>query len=92
MSSRPEYRWTPEGRLSALRNGVTRAEVIDALYSPQRHENRIGDLLIAVVGLTGTARVVTVVAEREGPGWPYGIIRARPADAAEIAIWRENTR
>ena len=46
-----EYSWTDAGKISAARHGVTEREVVEALYSPQRIENRIGTLLLAVAGL-----------------------------------------
>jgi hypothetical protein len=51
-----EYGWTEAGKASAARHGVAEREVVDALYSPQRIEHRIGGLLLAVAGLAGSAR------------------------------------
>jgi hypothetical protein len=53
-----EYGWTDAGQGSAARNGVTEREVVDALYSSQRIEHRIGTLLLSVAGLADTSRVI----------------------------------
>jgi hypothetical protein len=45
-----EYAWTEAGKVSASDHGVTEREAIEALYSPQRIENEIGALLLAVAG------------------------------------------
>jgi uncharacterized DUF497 family protein len=86
-----EYVWTDLGMASAARHGVTPHEVVDALYSPQRIENEIGDSLLAVAGLTETARVIVVLCDRLG-GETYAIAAARPANREEIAQWLEGTR
>jgi hypothetical protein len=39
---------------------------VDALYSSQRIEHRIGTLLLAVAGLADTSRVIVVVCDRVG--------------------------
>jgi hypothetical protein len=86
-----EYVWTDLGIGSAARHDVTPHEVVDALYSPQRIENAIGSALLAVAGLTETARVVVVLCERLG-GETYAIAAARPANPEEIIQWLEGTR
>lgn len=53
-----EYAWTEAGKASASRHDVSEQEAIEALYSPQRIENHIGSLLLAVAGLADTARVI----------------------------------
>jgi hypothetical protein len=45
-----EYAWTDAGKASASDHGVTEYEVVEARYSPQRIENEIGILLLAVAG------------------------------------------
>jgi hypothetical protein len=87
-----EYGWTEAGKASIVRNGVTEREVVDALYSPQRIEHRIGALLLAVAGLADTARVVVVLSERVGRADSYAILAARPATPEEIKLWMERTR
>jgi len=87
-----EYSWTEDGKISASRHGVTEREVVEALYSPQRIENRIGTLLLAVAGLADTARVIVVLCERTGKADSYAILAARPATPEEIKEWMEGTR
>jgi hypothetical protein len=66
--------------------------VVDALYSRQRIEHLIGGLLLAVAGLTDSARVIVVLCERIGKVNSYAILAARPANPEEIKLWREGTR
>jgi hypothetical protein len=87
-----DYLWTDPGKASAARNGVTEREVVDALYSPQRFENRIGTLLLAIAGLADTARVILVLCERAGNLSNYAILEARPATPDEIKQWMEGTQ
>jgi hypothetical protein len=87
-----EYGWTEAGKASAARHGVTEREVVDALYSPQRIEHRIGGLLLAVAGLAESARVIVVLCERIGKVDSYAILAARPATPEEIKLWMEGTR
>jgi hypothetical protein len=63
-----------------------------AAYSPQRIENNIGTLLLAVAGLADTARVIVVMCERVGKVNSYAILAARPATPEEIKLWMEGTR
>jgi uncharacterized DUF497 family protein len=87
-----EYSWTDAAKTSAARHGVTETEVVEALYSPQRIENNIGTLLLAVAGLADTARVIVVMCERVGKVNSYAILAARPATPEEIKLWMEGTR
>ncbi|MFG2043170.1 hypothetical protein [Dactylosporangium sp. NPDC048998] len=87
-----EYGWTDAGKGGAARSGVTEHEVVDALYSSQRIENRIGTLLVAVAGLADTSRVIVVLCERVGKVNSYAILAARPATPEEIKQWMEGTR
>jgi hypothetical protein len=87
-----EYGWTDAGKGSAARNGVTEREVVDALYSSQRIEHRIGTLLLSVAGLADTSRVIVVMCERIGKVNSYAILAARPATPEEIKLWMEGTR
>lgn len=87
-----EYGWTDVGKRSAARNGVTEREVVDALYSSQRIEHRIGTLLLAVAGLADSSRVIVVVCERVGKVNSYAILAARPATPEETKLWMEGTR
>jgi hypothetical protein len=87
-----EYGWTEAGKGSAARNGVAESEVVDALYSSQRIEHRIGTLLLAVAGLADTSRVIVVVCERVGKANSFAIRAARPANPEEIKQWMEGTR
>jgi hypothetical protein len=87
-----EYCWTDVGKASAARHAVTEREAVEALYSPQRIENQIGTLLLAVAGLADTARVVVVMCERIGKVNSYAILAVRPATPEEIKMWMEGTR
>jgi len=87
-----EYGWTDAGKASAARHGVTEPETVEALYSPQRIENQVGTLLLAVAGLADTARVIVVLCERVGKVNSYAILAARPATPEEIKQWMEGTR
>lgn len=87
-----EYAWTEVGKASATRHGVTEKEAIDALYSSQRIEDTIGTLLLAVAGLAGTARVITVLCERIGNVDSFAILAVRPATPQEVKAWTEATR
>ena len=71
---------------------MTEREVVDALYSSQRIEHRIGTLLLSVAGLADTSRVVVVLCERIGKVNSYAILAARPANPEEIKLWMEGTR
>lgn len=77
---------------SATGHGVTEREAIGALYSPQRIENEIGTLLLAVVGLAETSRVIVVLCERIAKVNSYAILAVRPATPVEISLWMEGTR
>jgi hypothetical protein len=87
-----EYGWTDAGKTSAAQHAVTQREVVDALYSAQRIEHRIGALLLAVAGLADTSRVIVVLCERVGKANSYAILAARPATPEEIKQWMEGTR
>ncbi|WBB96164.1 MULTISPECIES: hypothetical protein [unclassified Solwaraspora] len=87
-----EYGWTEAGKISAARHGVSERETVEALYSPQRIENHIGTLLLAVAGLADTARVIMVLCERVGKVNSYAILAARPATPEEVKQWMEGTR
>ena len=87
-----EYGWTDAGKASAARHGVTEREAVEALYSPQRIENHVGSLLLAVAGLADTARVIVVLCERASKVNSYAILAARPATPEEIKLWMEGTR
>jgi hypothetical protein len=68
---------------------VTEREVVDALYSPQRIEDRIGSLLLAVAGLADSARVIVVLCERIGKVNGYAILAAIPATLRRSSCgWR----
>ncbi|GAA2611292.1 hypothetical protein GCM10010399_47670 [Dactylosporangium fulvum] len=60
-----EYLWTDEGLAVARRRKVSLEEVDQALHAPPglRFERRIGDLLLVVMGMAGSARVVAVICE-----------------------------
>lgn len=87
-----EYGWTEAGKASAARHGVSERETVEALYSPQRIENHIGTLLLAVAGLADTARVIMVLCERVGKVSSYAILAARPATPDEVKQWMEGTQ
>jgi hypothetical protein len=87
-----EYSWTDVGKASAARHEVTERETVEALYSPQRIENPIGTLLLAVAGLADTARIIVVICERIGKVNSYVILAVRPATPEEIKMWMEGTR
>lgn len=86
-----EYAWTDAGKVSASDHGVTEREAVEALYSPQRIENEIGALLLAVAGLAGTSRVIVVLCERFGGVNGFAILAVRPATSDEIKLWMEGT-
>ena len=86
-----EYSWTDAGKTSAAHHDVTEREVVEALYSPQRIENGIGTLLVAIAGLADTARVIVVLCERISKVNSYAIVAARPATPEEIKLWMEGT-
>lgn len=87
-----EYGWTDAGKASAVRHDVSEREAIEALYSAQRIENQLGTLLLAVAGLTDTARVITVLCERIGKVNSYAVLAVRPATPEEVKQWMEGTR
>ncbi|MCZ7436641.1 hypothetical protein O7598_09585 [Micromonospora sp. WMMC241] len=87
-----EYAWTEAGKASASRHDISEQEAIEALYSPQRIENHIGSLLLAVAGLADTARVIMVLCERFGKVNSYGILAVRLATPDEVKQWMEGTR
>ena len=87
-----EYGWTDAGKISATKHGVTEREVVDALYSPQRIEHQVGDLLLAVAGLADSLRVIVVLCERVGAVNTWAIIAARPASSDETKLWMEGTQ
>ena len=93
MQVEREYAWTEAGKASAFDHGVAESEVIEALYSPQRIENEIGPLLLAVAGLADTSRVIVVLCERVAsvPSF-FAITAVRPATPEEIKLWVEGTR
>jgi hypothetical protein len=91
-----EYGWSDAGKVSATVNGVTEREVVDTLFSSQRLEHQVGDLLLAVAGLAGTLRVIIVLCERAAAGtvWSgntWAVIAARPATTDETKLWLEGT-
>jgi uncharacterized DUF497 family protein len=86
-----EYAWTDAGKASASDHGVTEYEVVEAPYSPQRIENEIGTLLLAVAGLANTSRVIVVLCERIASMSSFAIVAARPATPEEIKLWLEGT-
>ncbi|MGI5186421.1 hypothetical protein ACQEVZ_60325 [Dactylosporangium sp. CA-152071] len=61
-----EFLWTDEGLAVARRRNVALEEVDQALHAPPglRFERRIGDLLLVVMGMAGSARVVAVIREQ----------------------------
>jgi hypothetical protein len=87
-----EYAWTDAGKGSAADHGVSESEAIEALYSPQRIENEIGSLLLAVAGLADSSRVIMVLCERIANLNTFAIIAVRPATPEEIKLWMEGTR
>lgn len=80
------------GKGSAADHGVTEREAIEALYSPQRIENEIGTLLLAVAGLANTSRVIVVLCERIANVNSFAIVAVRPATPEEIKLWIGGTR
>lgn len=91
MSSRT-YAWSPEGLADAAKSGVDTAEVIDALYTTQAFEHRVGDLLLYVFGLAQTGRVITVTVRRAEDSFVYRVMAARESSAAELMEWERRTR
>ncbi|HET8682303.1 MAG TPA: hypothetical protein VFM54_10575 [Micromonosporaceae bacterium] len=85
-----EYVWTDVGKAKAVANGVSLAEVSDALHAPKGlyYERTIGDLLLIVMGMAETGRVVAVVCDRIDSTQIYKIISAHPLSGTDLDQWR----
>ena len=70
---------------------MSEKEAIEALYSSQRIENTSGTLLLAVAGLAGTARVITVLWSGSERSTAFAILAVRPATPEEVKQWMEGT-
>ena len=89
MVSEREYVWTEPGLANARHNKVGLDEVEQALFAPPglRFERRIGDLLLVVMGMAGTARVIAVLCDGLAV-LAYEIVSARPLAGADLDEWR----
>ncbi len=90
-----EYRWPPTG-VSDMRDGLTRAEVVEALYAPValRMDNRApaaAPTLLAVCAPTNDGRLIIVVCTRTEPTGVWTIAGARAATDTERMMWRKYT-
>jgi hypothetical protein len=84
-----EYRWTEEGRRSAIVHDVALAGVVQALYSNRQYSNAAESLLV-LCGEADTGRIVTILLERFDLRLDvYSVIGARSANDAELAEWRK---
>ncbi len=74
----------------AARNKVSLDEVEQALYAPEglRFERHIGDLLLVVMGMAGSARVIVVLCDRMERTTTYKILSARALAGTELDEWR----
>jgi hypothetical protein len=89
------YQW-PAGGTADLRDGLTTAEVVEALYAPVtlRMDNRMplrAPTFLASCAPTGQQRLVVVVCTRTDPDGPWTIVGAREAGMNERAMWRKYT-
>jgi hypothetical protein len=94
-----EYRWPPTG-VPDLREGLTRAEVVEALYAPiaLRMDNRApasAPTFLAVCAPTECAptdagRLIIVVCSRTDPADVWTIAGARAANDTERMMWRKH--
>jgi hypothetical protein len=90
-----EYVWPIDA--PDLRDGLTRKDVIDALYAPLtlRVANRVppeSPTFLAVCAPTEDQRLIMIVSLRDDASQPWTIVFARDADSAERKMWREQTR
>ncbi|WP_432989880.1 hypothetical protein [Dactylosporangium sp. CA-233914] len=85
-----EYLWTDEGLAVARRRKVALEEVEQALHAPPglRFERRIGDLLLVVMGMAGSARVVAVICEQLHRTTKYRILSVKALAGTELDEWR----
>ncbi|WP_426505588.1 hypothetical protein ACPPVO_47775 [Dactylosporangium sp. McL0621] len=85
-----EYLWTDEGLAVARRRKVALEEVEQALHAPPglRFERQIGDLLLVVMGMVGSARVVAVICEQLHRTTKYRILSVKALAGAELDEWR----
>jgi hypothetical protein len=85
-----EYLWTDEGLAVARRRKVALEEVDQALHAPPglRFERRIGDLLLVVMGMAGSARVIAVICEQMYRTTTYRILSVKALAGAELDEWR----
>jgi hypothetical protein len=87
--SEREYAWTDAGKLSADQNGVTQAEVIQALYSPRQFTHLLGTDVLTVFGQTELGHVMMVLVVRYAEGVNTFLINGvREATDAELEEWK----
>jgi hypothetical protein len=74
----------------ARRNKLGVEEVVQALYAPPglRHERRLGDLLLIVIGMAESGKVIAVFCDQVEPTTTYRILSVRPLSPAEADEWR----
>lgn len=90
-----DYRWS-HTQATQLRDGLTTADVIDALYAPAslRLDNRTpfdATTFLAVCAPTDEQRLIVVVCTRSEPDEPWTIFGARDAGPNERLMWRKHT-
>ncbi len=95
MTDDDEYRW-PQHTVADLRDGLTPADVIDALYAPTtlRMDNRAPaktPTFMAVCAPTSTQRLIVVICTRADPDHMWTITGARDARTKERLMWRKHT-
>jgi hypothetical protein len=90
-----EYRWPAAGPTD-IRDGLTTADVIDALYAPAllRMDNRVpvkAPTFMAVCAPTRQHWLIVVVCVRSEPDEDWTIVGARDARPDERLMWRKYT-
>jgi hypothetical protein len=90
-----EYRWPDDG-VPDLRDGLTPADVVGALYAPTtlRLDNRVparAPTFLAVCAPTDEQRLIVVVCVRPEPTGVWTITGARAASPHERSMWRKYT-
>jgi hypothetical protein len=90
------FQWPDEGG-AELRDGLSPAEVVEALFAPEqlRLDNRTpprAPTFLAVCAPTEQQRLIVAVCVRDDQAQPWTIVGARDAGTDERAMWRKHTR
>jgi hypothetical protein len=90
-----EYRW-PTAGVPDSREGLTTADVVQALYAPValRMDNRVPaaePTFLAICAPTDAGRLIIVVCTRTDSTGVWTIAGARAASDAERLMWRKYT-